>query len=92
MPLKYAETFQKMTLEEKASLCSGHDYWHSEGVPSAGIPSIMLTDGPHGIRKRAEKTSEKRHSILKGAPAICYPTSSAIQSSITPSIIRRPGV
>ncbi len=39
MPLKYAETIQKMTLEEKASLCSGHDYWHSEGVPSAGIPS-----------------------------------------------------
>ena len=36
MPLKYAETIQKMTLEEKASLCSGHDYWHSEGVPSAG--------------------------------------------------------
>lgn len=31
------------------------DFWHSEGVPRVGIPSVMLTDGPHGIRKRAEK-------------------------------------
>ena len=91
MPLKYAETIQKMTLEEKASLCSGHDYWHSEGVPSAGIPSIMLTDGPHGIRKRAEKTSEKSHSILKGAPAICYPTASATACSWDADLLYKMG-
>ena len=65
MALQYADLIQKMTLEEKASLCSGHDFWHSEGVPRVGIPSVMLTDGPHGIRKRAEKTSEKGHSVLK---------------------------
>ena len=91
MPLKYAETIQKMTLEEKASLCSGHDYWHSEGVPSAGIPSVMLTDGPHGIRKRAEKTSEKSHSILKGAPAICYPTASATACSWDADLLYKMG-
>ena len=91
MPLKYAETIQKMTLEEKASLCSGHDYWHSEGVPSAGIPSVMLTDGPHGIRKRAEKTSEKSHSILKGAPAICYPTASATACSWDTDLLYKMG-
>lgn len=91
MPLQYAETIQKMTLEEKASLCSGHDYWHSEGVPSAGIPSIMLTDGPHGIRKRAEKTSEQRHSILKGAPAICYPTASATACSWDTDLLYKMG-
>lgn len=91
MPLKYAETIQKMTLEEKASLCSGHDYWHSKGVPSAGIPSVMLTDGPHGIRKRAEKTSEKSHSILKGAPAICYPTASATACSWDADLLYKMG-
>lgn len=91
MPLKYAETIQKMTLEEKASLCSGHDYWHSEGVPSARIPSVMLTDGPHGIRKRAEKTSEKSHSILKGAPAICYPTASATACSWDTDLLYKMG-
>ena len=36
MALQYADLIQKMTLEEKASLCSGHDFWHSEGVPRGG--------------------------------------------------------
>ena len=91
MALQYADLIQKMTLEEKASLCSGHDFWHSEGVPRVGIPSVMLTDGPHGIRKRAEKTSEKGHSVLKGAPAICYPTASATACSWDPEMIYQMG-
>lgn len=91
MALKYADTIQKMTLEEKASLCSGHDFWHSEGVPRVGIPSVMLTDGPHGIRKRSEKKSEKGNSVLKGAPAICYPTASATACSWDIDLIYRMG-
>lgn len=51
----------------------------------------MLTDGPHGIRKRAEKTSEKGHSVLKGAPAICYPTASATACSWDPEMIYQMG-
>lgn len=91
MALKYADLIAKMTLEEKASLCSGHDFWHSEGVDRVGIPSVMLTDGPHGIRKRAEKSSEKSHSVLKGAPAICYPTASATACSWDTELIYEMG-
>lgn len=91
MTLKYADTIQKMTLEEKASLCSGHDFWHSEGVPRVGIPSVMLTDGPHGIRKRSEEKKEKGKSVLKGAPAICYPTASATACSWDTDLIYRMG-
>ena len=52
--MKHPEILSKMTLEEKASLCSGFDYWHTAAVNHVGVPSIMLTDGPHGIRKRVD--------------------------------------
>lgn len=45
---------QKMTLEEKAELCSGLDFWHTKPVERLGVPSIMMTDGPHGLRKQAK--------------------------------------
>ena len=46
------ELLQKMTLEEKVSLLSGKDFWHLRGVERLGIPEIMITDGPHGLRKQ----------------------------------------
>ena len=42
----------QMTLEEKASLCSGLDFWNIKGIERLGIPSIMVTDGPHGLENR----------------------------------------
>ena len=46
------EIIKKLTLEEKASLCSGSDFWHTEPIPKKDIPSIMVSDGPHGLRKQ----------------------------------------
>ena len=43
---------QDMTLEEKASLCSGADFWHTEAVDRVGLKSIMVSDGPYGLRKQ----------------------------------------
>jgi beta-glucosidase len=43
---------QQMTLEEKASLCSGLNFWFLKGIERLGVPSIMVTDGPHGLRKQ----------------------------------------
>ena len=50
--MDHAELISKMTDEEKASLCSGADFWHTKGVARLGIPQMMLTDGPHGLRKQ----------------------------------------
>lgn len=44
----------EMTLEEKAGLCSGGDFWHTKAVERLGIPAVMMTDGPHGLRKQAD--------------------------------------
>ena len=46
------ELISQMTLEEKASLCSGLDFWHTKGVERLGVPSEMVCDGPHGLRKQ----------------------------------------
>ena len=90
--MKHPEILAKMTLEEKASLCSGKDYWHTEEIRHAEVPSIMLTDGPHGIRKRVEeKTSKDEKMSLKGVPAICYPTASATACSWDTDLIYKMG-
>ena len=46
-----------LTLEEKASLTSGGDAWHLQGVEAKGIPGYMITDGPHGLRKSNSATT-----------------------------------
>ena len=46
------ELVAQMTLEEKAGLCSGADFWHLKGVERLGIPGVMVSDGPHGLRKQ----------------------------------------
>ena len=46
---------REMTLEEKAGMCSGKDFWHLKGVERLGIPEVMVSDGPHGLRKQAEE-------------------------------------
>lgn len=91
MALKHADLIAKMTLEEKASLCDGYDYWHIQGIERLGIKSVMLTDGPHGIRKRSENKSKAEKTSLMGVPAICYPTASATACSWDPDLIYKMG-
>ena len=44
------ELVRSLTLEEKAGLCSGEDFWHTKAVERLGIPAMMVSDGPHGLR------------------------------------------
>ena len=89
MALKHADLIAQMTLEEKASMCDGLDYWHSQPVDRVGIKSIALNDGPHGIRKKGNP--EENKDILKGVPAICFPTASATACSWDTDLIYKMG-
>ena len=70
----------ELTLEEKASLCAGLDSWHTVPVERLGIPSIMMADGPHGLRKEIEKSGEDLLN-KESYPATCFPTAAALACS-----------
>ncbi|MCR4594492.1 MAG: glycoside hydrolase family 3 C-terminal domain-containing protein [Clostridiales bacterium] len=93
MALKHADLIAQMTLEEKASMCDGLDYWHSQPVDRLGIQSVSLNDGPHGIRKKGDPEAAKKgeSDLLKGVPAICFPTASATACSWDPDLIEKMG-
>jgi beta-glucosidase len=79
----------ELTLEEKASLCLGSDFWHTSPVERLGIPQIMVSDGPHGLRAQL---GEADHVGIGGsAPATCFPTASALGSSWNPELFRTVG-
>ena len=61
-----------MTLEEKASLCSGKDFWHLKSIERFGLREIMVCDGPHGLRK--QNAENKKVGIGNSYPATCFPT------------------
>ncbi len=90
--MKHADIINQMSLEEKVAFCSGKDYWHTEGNERLGIPVVMWTDGPHGIRKRPEKKDKEQKTSLKGVPAICYPTAVTTACSWDPELIYEMGV
>jgi len=79
----------RLTLEQKASLTSGADFWTTRAVPDAGIPSIMLTDGPHGLRKQAGASDHL--GIADSVPATCFPPAVGLGSSFDPELAERVG-
>ncbi|HAA58960.1 MAG TPA: glycosyl hydrolase, partial [Myxococcales bacterium] len=80
----------QLTLEEKASLCSGRDFWHLKGIERLNIPSIMVTDGPHGLRK--QRTDSEMSNLEDSVPATCFPTASALAATWNRQLIEDIGV
>jgi beta-glucosidase len=72
-----------LTLEQKAALCLGSDFWHTAPVPEQQIPSILFSDGPHGLRTQAADAATADTDADPGdiVPATCFPTASALGSS-----------
>ncbi len=86
---KIQNLISQMTLEEKAGMCSGADFWNLKGIERLGIPKVMVTDGPHGIRKQAEAADHL--GINESEKAICFPAGCATASSFDRDLIRRQG-
>ena len=79
-----------LTLEEKASLTSGGDAWHLQGVEAKGIPGYMITDGPHGLRKSNSATTGEV-DLNNCVPATCFPPAAGLSSSWNPELIHQVG-
>lgn len=69
----------ELTLEEKASLCAGEDFWHTKAIERLGIPSMMMCDGPHGLRKQDNDADHL--GINESIRAVCFPTAAALAAS-----------
>lgn len=77
--MKHQELLSKLTLEEKAAFLSGKNEWQSRDIPRLGIPSIFLSDGPHGIRKQAGTGDHL--GLNPSLPATCFPTAATVANS-----------
>ncbi|WP_421118751.1 glycoside hydrolase family 3 C-terminal domain-containing protein [Aquihabitans daechungensis] len=79
----------ELTLAEKASLVSGSGFWWTRRVERLGIPSIMVSDGPHGLRKQADRGDHV--GLGESVPATCFPTASALASTWNRDLVRAVG-
>ncbi|BDD39687.1 glycoside hydrolase family 3 C-terminal domain-containing protein [Streptococcus ruminantium] len=87
--MKYADLIQTLSLEEKAALMSGKSVWETQDYPEKGIPSIFLSDGPHGIRKQE---GEGDHLGLNTSiPATCFPTAATLANSWDVDLVEQVG-
>ena len=80
---------ENLSLEEKAALCSGHGFWWTEAVERLGLPSIMMSDGPHGLRKQAKESDHV--GLNDSIPAVCFPSGAALAASFDRELIRSLG-
>ena len=80
---------REMTLEEKAGMCSGKDFWHLKGVERLGIPEVMVSDGPHGLRKQAAEADHL--GLNESIKAVCFPTACATACSFDRDLLEEMG-
>ena len=80
---------RELTLEERAQLLAGESHWKTHAAPSADIPSLFLSDGPHGLRK--QEGAQDCMGIAESRPATRFPTASALACSFDPELVERVG-
>ncbi|MFW9906092.1 MAG: glycoside hydrolase family 3 N-terminal domain-containing protein [Candidatus Thorarchaeota archaeon] len=85
---KIKSLISQLTLEEKASLCTGSGPWETIAVERVGIPKITMTDGPHGVRK-VQKLEES--GIVDSIPATCFPPAVALASTWNKKLVQKVG-
>ena len=76
---KYLDILSKLTLDEKLSLLSGKTYWLTQEIDRLGVPSVWMSDGPHGMRK--EKQTGGTNIMQESETSTCFPTAVTTASS-----------
>lgn len=90
--MKHPEIIEKMSLEQKAAFVSGFDYWHLEESAELGLPKIMVTDGPHGLRKQnTDKKASDGIGLGNSVPATCFPTAATSSCSWDENLLKAEG-
>lgn len=84
-----SELVRNLTLEQKASLCSGADNWNTEALPEAGIPELRMADGPHGLRIQARNVNSLAEGLSE--PATCFPAACCAAASFDRDLLYRMG-
>ena len=82
--MKHKDIISKLSLSQKCYLLSGRDFWSTYSIKSKGIPSITLSDGPHGVRK--QEGAGDQLGLNGSVPATCFPTAATIANSWDPSL------
>ena len=89
MKLDIPYLLENLTLEEKAGLCSGQNHWWTKAVERLGLPAVMVSDGPHGLRKQDQ--SADHLGVNESVKAVCFPAGSALASGFDRELIGRLG-
>ena len=84
-----AATVAQLSVPQKAALCLGSDFWHTAPIGEFGIEPVMVSDGPHGLRKQPQPGDSPGR--FGSVPATCFPTASALASSWDPDLAREVG-
>jgi beta-glucosidase len=79
----------QMSLQEKTTQLSGDSFWYLAGNERLEIPRVMITDGPHGLRKQARQADHV--GAHRSVPATCFPTACALASSWNPVLLEQIG-
>lgn len=83
------QIISQMTLEEKTSILGGMDMWHTQNIPRLNIPNIMVTDGPHGLRKQSTEQAESQTLIAN--ESVCFPTACATSCTFNTDLLYKMG-
>ena len=78
-----------LTLLQAAALLSGASAWDSRAIPTAGVPSFVMSDGPHGVRRQLGDADHL--GIAESEKATCFPTASALAATWDPELARDMG-
>ena len=79
----------QLTLAERASLCSGADFWHTKAIERVNLPAVMMSDGPHGLR--VMRVQDEFAQLEGSQPATCFPAACATAASFDRDLLRQIG-